>query len=385
MLVDSIDPHHSVTSMNHPKFKDMFLKYCMEEGKTLIIENIENEIDSMLDPLLEKQIQVKGKTKFIDIGGTQIEFNPNFKMFLTCRLGNPSFSPELSAKTTIIDFTVTQTGLEQQLLGRVISKEQKALEDSLNTLLTDVNQNKKDLQRLDANLLHHLTTSTGNLLDDTELMEVLNKTKQQSKDVAIKLKDAESKTKEINEKREQYRSVAVRGSALYFTMIEVSEVNWMYNSSLEQFLKLFMDSIENSEKAQLPSKRVENIISFLTFNIYRYVNRGLFEIDKITFILMMCFKIMTTAKKITGQDVSIFLKSGAALDLKTERAKPLQYLADKTWLNILALSKHHFGSDSLAFFRELPESIIRNEQAWKQWIEKNDPENFPIPDFAERI
>jgi dynein heavy chain len=40
--------------MNHPKFKDNFLKYCMEEGKTLIIESIENEVDPILDPVLEK-------------------------------------------------------------------------------------------------------------------------------------------------------------------------------------------------------------------------------------------------------------------------------------------------------------------------------------------
>lgn len=211
---------------------------------------------------------------------------------MTCRLANPSFSPELSAKTTIIDFTVTQKGLEQQLLGKVISKEQKALEDNLQQLLSDVNQNKKDLQRLDANLLQRLTQSQGNLLDDTKLMEVLNNTKTQAKEVAAKLQDAEVKTKEINEKREQYKPVAVRGSALYFTMIEVSEVNWMYNSSLDQFLGLFMESIEKSDKAQLPSKRVDNIINFMTYYVYKYVNRGLFEKDKITFILMMCFKIL---------------------------------------------------------------------------------------------
>ena len=170
-------------------------------------------------------------------------------------------------------------------------------------------------------------------------------------------------------------------------MIEVSNVNWMYNSSLEQFLNLFMFSIANSEKAQLPSKRVDNIIEFLTFEVYRYVNRGLFEKDKITFILMMCFKILQTAMKITGLDVSIFLKSGAALDIKNERAKPLSFLQDKVWLNILALSRHSFGPgrDGLAFFRELPESITRNEVQWKQWIDKNDPENFPVPDFQERM
>ncbi len=59
----------------------------------------------------------------------------------------------------------------------MLSKEQKALEESLNTLLADVNFNKKDLQRLDKNLLERLTQSKGNLLDDTELMDVLNLTK----------------------------------------------------------------------------------------------------------------------------------------------------------------------------------------------------------------
>jgi dynein heavy chain, axonemal len=129
-------------------------------------------------------------------------------------------------------------------LGRVLSKEQKSLEDSLNNLLADVNFNKKDLQRLEKNLLERLTQSKGNLLDDTELMDVLNLTKTQSKDVSIKLIDAEIKTKEINEKREQYRPVAIRGSALYFCIIDMSMISWMYNSSLEQYLKLFDESID---------------------------------------------------------------------------------------------------------------------------------------------
>ena len=112
-----IDPAHCVTTLNHPKFKDNFLKFSMEEGKCLIIEDIQNEVDPMLDPVLEKQIIKKGKTMLIDVGGTQIEYNKDFLMFMFCRLPSPEFSPELSAKTTIIDFTVTQGGLEQQLLG----------------------------------------------------------------------------------------------------------------------------------------------------------------------------------------------------------------------------------------------------------------------------
>jgi dynein heavy chain len=385
---DSMDKYRSLANLNNPKFKDFFLKYCLEEGKTIVIEGIENEVDPVLDPVLEKQVIWKKSRGLIKIGGTDMDFNKNFLMFITCRLPNPSFSPELSAKTTIIDFTVTQKGLEQQLLGKVISKEQKALEDSLNALLTDVNNNKKELQKLDKNLLQRLTESKGNLLDDTELMEVLNSTKTQAKEVAVKLTDAEIKTKEINDKREQYRPVAIRGAALYFTMIEVSLVNWMYNSSLEQFLVLFNESIDQSDKAQSPSKRVDIIIKFLTKHAYKYVNRGLFEKDKITFVLMMCFKILITAGKINSNDVGLFLKAGAAEDIKS-KPKPtgnqFSFISEKAWLNIIAFSKHCFNDAPVATFKELPELIVKNQPGWQAFFEKNDPENAVIPDLTERL
>lgn len=34
---------------------------------------------------------------------------------------------------------------------------------------------------------------------------------------------------------------------------------------------------------------------------------------------MICFKILTTAGKLNGADVAIFLKAGSSLDIKTER------------------------------------------------------------------
>lgn len=67
----------------------------------------------MLDPVLEKQYTRKGKNLLINVGGTIFDYDPKFNLILTCRLSNPNFSPELSAKVTIIDFTVTQGGLEQ--------------------------------------------------------------------------------------------------------------------------------------------------------------------------------------------------------------------------------------------------------------------------------
>ena len=64
---------------------------------------------------------------------------------------------------------------------------------------------------------------------------------------------------------------------------------------------------------------VDKIIYQLTYQVYRYMNRCLFERDKLMFKLIVTMKIMTMAGQIGGGDVSVFLKAGSALDIKAER------------------------------------------------------------------
>jgi dynein heavy chain len=105
-------------------------------------------------------------------------------------MSNPHWSPELAAKTTIIDFAVTITGLEQQLLGRLISREQKQLEDQLNGVKESVNLSKKTLAKLEADLLERLANAEGSLLDDVELIDVLGNIKTKSAEVKQSLEEA---------------------------------------------------------------------------------------------------------------------------------------------------------------------------------------------------
>jgi dynein heavy chain len=372
-------PSFGTTAINHPKLKDQ-LEFAMGEGKALIILGVEETVDPMLDPVLEKQIIYKGKGKMsINVSDKNMDFSPDFSMYFVTRLPNPHFSPELQAKTTLVDFTVTQRGLEEQLLGLVIGKEQKALEEQLNQVLEEVNSNTKALLQLDASLLQRLTSNTGNLLEDEELIGVLANTKAKAAEVKDKLIAADETKRNINEKREQFRPVATRGSVLYFSIVEMSLVNIMYQTSLPQFLGLFMQSMDDAEKANLASKRVANVIDTMTYIAYRYINRGLYETHKLLFVLLTTLKILVTNGDLSAGDVTLFLRGGAGLDINATRRKPFNWISNEAWLNVMQMSQ------SCKFFSQLPNEMSGNEMMWRRWYEDNEPEAMMIPDYEQRL
>lgn len=56
---------------------------------------------------------------------------------------NPHYLPEIVVKVTLINFMITASGLEDQLLGIVVAKERPDLEAEKNSLIIQGAQNKK--------------------------------------------------------------------------------------------------------------------------------------------------------------------------------------------------------------------------------------------------
>lgn len=82
-------------------------------GSTVLIEDVHEELDPGLDAVLTKAVYKEEGVEKINFGDRPIMYDRRFKLYITTKLSNPHFLPEICIKLTIINFTVTFDGLEE--------------------------------------------------------------------------------------------------------------------------------------------------------------------------------------------------------------------------------------------------------------------------------
>lgn len=148
------------------------LESCIRMGTPCLIENVGEELDPAIEPLLQKQLVKRGNSYSIKIGDGIIEYAINFKFYLTTKLRNPHYLPEVSTKVTLINFMITYEGLSDQLLGILVAKEQPELETQKEQLVLDSAKNKKKLLETENQILATLQHSSD-ILGDASGIQVL--------------------------------------------------------------------------------------------------------------------------------------------------------------------------------------------------------------------
>ena len=63
-----------------------------------------------------------------------------------------------------------------------------------------------------------------------------------------------------------------------------------------------------SAKSPIASKRISNIIEYLTFESFKYTARGLYESDKFLLTLLLTLKIDMQGNKVNHQEFSCLIK-----------------------------------------------------------------------------
>uniref|UniRef100_A0A671VQ30 Dynein axonemal heavy chain 17 n=1 Tax=Sparus aurata TaxID=8175 RepID=A0A671VQ30_SPAAU len=339
------------------------IERALAAGEVVLIENLEELVDPVLGPLLGRETIKKGR--YIKIGDKECEYNPSFRLILHTKLASPHYQPELQAQCTLINFTVTRDGLEDQLLAAVVSMERPDLEQLKSDLTKQQNGFKITLKTLEDNLLSRLSSASGNFLGDTELVENLETTKRTAAEIEEKVKEAKVTEAKINEAREHYRPAAARASLLYFIMNDLNKIHPMYQFSLKAFSVVFQKAVLKAEPDEALKQRVSNLIDSITSSVFQYTTRGLFECDKLTYIAQLAFQILLMNKEINPAELDFLLR----YPVQPGVTSPVDFLSNHSWGGIKVRRE----------FRNLDRDIEGSAKRWKKFVESECPEKEKFP------
>ena len=348
------------------------LENSIQFGSPVLIENVGEELDPSLEPLLLKQTFKQGGILCIRLGEETIEFSADFRLYITTKLRNPHYLPEISVKVSLLNFMITPDGLEDQLLGIVVAKERPELEEERNALIIQSAANMKSLKEIEDQILETLSSSEGNILEDESAIQVLNNAKVLSNEIEKKQVVAEETEKMIAQSREGYRSIAKHSSVLYFSIADLPNIDPMYQYSLAWFINLYMMSIEQSNKSKILEKRLRYLTDHFTYSLYKNVCRSLFEKDKLLFSFLLCSNLLKDRGEINHEQFIFFLTGGVGLENNVKNPAP-EWLTDKGWDEICRMS-------DLSGFGGFRKSFQANITDWKRYYDAKEPQKIKLPE-----
>nr|XP_012154186.1 PREDICTED: dynein heavy chain 12, axonemal isoform X1 [Megachile rotundata] len=348
------------------------IEQALEYGKPVMIENVGEELTPPLDPILTKAIYRMGAFWHITLGEKVIEYNLRFRLYITTKLRNPHYLPEVFNKVTIINFALTIDALEDQLLGIVVAKERPDLQEKREYLIIQSAANRKALQQVEDNILKTLSASGASILEDEEAIEILDSSKILSADILKKQSAAKKTEIQIDKFRMNYKPIAKHSSALYYTITDLPNIDPMYQYSLAWFINLYVTSIDTANRSNVLERRLAFLRETFTYNLYQNVCRSLFEKDKVLYSFILFTTILASENAITKEEIMFFLSGGVEL-AAAPRNPASSWLPDKSWGEICR-------SNVLPSFANFQDSFVRNQSAWKKYYDLLNPEDSPIPE-----
>ena len=371
------------------KFRSV-LEDCLSSGTPLLIDWRGGDLDPALDPVLERRYIKRGPGRVaVLLGDREVDVSPGFALYLATPDPAPPLTPELCARVTAVDFTVTELGLEDQLLGRLVMAERRDLEERRVALVVESATHRRRLRQLEVDLLARLSAAQGELVDDSALVGVLASTKRAAGEAADRLAVASDTNARIRAACDEFRPAARRGALLYFLVLDFAAVNTMYQTSLAQFCRLYDGAITTAPPSALTAARVGSIANTLTASVHAFIRRGLYETDRPVFSAMLALRVALGSGGVCGVEVDALLRGGGGGGVKGGGAaesaaaytaappttkRPKDWLPEAAWQEMVGLAR------VVPALKELPISLVRSEPAWKAWWQCAAPEGVALPD-----
>jgi len=397
-----------VTRLSNPRMVKI-IEQSVELGKPVLLENLENSIDAVIAPVYGRAVIKKGKNRYIKLGDKELNLHDKFNLYMHTKLSNPHYPPEIQAECTLINFTVTENGLEDQLLSLVVKMERPDLAAQKEQIIEDQNKFKITLKELEADLLHRLATAEGDILENISLIENLERSKALSTEINEKVEISKVTEVAINEASEVYRPAASRGALVFFLMNDLPRIHAFYKFSLDSFIIVIRRAItkvadaakkaalgdaepaaegeeaeeaaaasekdEEAEEAEMTPRtlaaRVDALTESITYEAYNYVRRGTFERHKLIIATMLTFRINMRRQLIDPKEVEALIKKEVAME-PPNQSESLKFIPESAWAAVK-------GLENVKLFENIISSMEAEALQWRKWFSSERAEIEDLP------
>ena len=354
------------------------LESSIQFGFPVMLENIGEELDPTLEPLLLKSLFKVGGALSIKLGDSTIEYSEQFRFYMVTKLRNPHYLPEIAVKVTLLNFMITPDGLSDQLLGIVVMRERPELEEEKTKLVLQGAENARQLKEIEDKIIEVLSSSEGNILEDETAINVISSSKVLSNEIDAKQKIAAQTEQKIDDARMGYTPVAIHTSLLFFNISDLANIEPTYQYSLPWFVDLFERSIRDADTSEELQVCIDALIDHFTYSLYRNVCRSLFGKDRLLFAFTLCITIVGKVhKKLSLEEYGFLLTGGVATS--SPPPNPSTWLVDKNWGEMNILSK-------MPGFEGLAQHFADNDAVWKAIYDSTEPQEETLPEpWVERL
>lgn len=358
------------------------LKACISYGEPVLFEDANETFEPLIEPVLGKVITKTGTMNYIKIGDDMVDYNLDFKFYITTKLSKPHYAPEVCVMVNILNFMVTMTGLTDQMLNIVLVHEEKKLMDKRDQAIKSRAENFRKKTELEDKILDQIANSEVEILENDELMVTLDDSKTQQKTMQMEEQQNQGILTLVETNKEVFTTVAERVARLFFVLIQVMQIDPMYQYSLKYFKSIYVDSLDEANKQEIPQGKKKERVSFFrdefTRQLYSNICRSLFEEHKLLFSFLICLKIKEEVGNLDQKEVR-FLLVGIT-KVETDIPNPSGdggWMTDKTWAGMNQLG------DEYECFKGLSDNIVKNIDEWKRIYNLAKPQSkkagFPAP------
>ncbi|CEP21047.1 unnamed protein product [Cyberlindnera jadinii] len=211
------------------------LENSLRFGGCLVIQDAEY-FDPIIAPLLNGDFHKVGGRTIVTFGDKDIDCSKTFELFLHTRNTTIKPVPFVSTRTSIIDFTITDSSLISRSLNMTLSSEAPEVEEKRVEIIKLEGEYKVRLKELEESLLTSLSESKDDLLSNTSLIETLETLKKEAFVIETKIQETDEVMEKVNDIAVQYDMFVRNVVLVYGILCQLTSLDQFYQISLSSFI-----------------------------------------------------------------------------------------------------------------------------------------------------